>query len=678
MDAITLETSVSQLPYVGPIYAKKLERLGVLTINDLFYHLPFRYDNFTLMSSIQQLQVGETVSIIGLVESIKNIYTKNGKRLTEAKISDDTDSISIIWFNQPYLTRVIQSGLKYIFSGKVDWFGRKKSLISPQYELWEKGEHLHTGRLVPIYPETAGITSKWLRNRIGFLLKSYLNLMEDLLPAEIIKEYQFEGVREALSEIHFPRSLETAEKARERLAFEELFYLQLTSAFRKKTWQEETVGHIFKISQYKEKIVNFMNNLPFVLTNSQKRAVSEILGDLAYKYPMNRLLEGDVASGKTVVATIGMYLSFLNGFQSALMAPTEILAEQHYQTVSSLLTPLGVKVKLLTSSIKKDQKLITNNQKPDILIGTHSLLHENSEFKNLGLVVIDEQQRFGVEQRETLQKKGINPHLLTMTATPIPRTIALTLYGELDLSILDEMPQGRQKIKTWVVPEEKREDSYRWLEKNLKQAFIICPLIEDSETLQTVKAATSEYVKIKQIFNKYQVALLHGRLKSEEKKNILKDFREGKIAILVATPVVEVGIDIPNANIMVIEAADRFGLSQLHQLRGRVGRNNQEAYCFLFSQSNLPQTILRLKSLETHYSGPELAEIDLKLRGPGEITGTRQHGVLTLKAARFTDYDLLEKARLNAQKLLAKDDLIKYPKLKEVLKKRLPSITITN
>ncbi|HUS59761.1 MAG TPA: ATP-dependent DNA helicase RecG, partial [Nevskiaceae bacterium] len=443
------------------------------------------------------------------------------------------------------------------------------------------------------------------------------------------------------------------------------FLIQLASLKRKLTWQKQKLAYQFNIDQ--EKILKFSQNLPFELTSAQKRALREIFADLAKNTPMNRLLEGDVGSGKTVVAAAAIFVAYLNGIQSALMAPTEILANQHFKTLNQLLIPLGLKISLLTGGQKKTESNF------DLIIGTHALIHKRAKFKKLGLAIIDEQHRFGVEQRAKLIHQGKTPHVLTMTATPIPRTIALTLYSDLDLSVLDEMPPGRQKVKTWVVPPQKRKSAYQWIKKQIKatknQAFIVCPLIEESqhETLQAVRAVTSEFKKLKkEIFPDLKLGLLHGRLKSQEKRDILEKFKEGKLNILVSTPVVEVGIDIPQATIMMIEAAERFGLAQLHQLRGRVGRSNQQAYCLLFSEQLNEKTLKRLKALQQINIGMKLAEFDLQLRGPGEIYGTQQHGFTQLKVASFSDLPLIKKTKKAASQTMAKISL--YPSLQQKLK----------
>lgn len=657
---IKLNFPIEKLPFVGPTYAERLEKLEIKTIEDLINHFPFRYDDFSLISPISKLQVGETLTIKARVISIKNEYTRTGKRIQKAVVADDSGSIEIIWFNQPYLTRTFRVGETYQFSGKAEWFGRKIVLISPEYEkLSPNTQHptptIHTGRLVPIYPETYGISSKWLRTRIKSALQICGNQIEEFLPSETLNKESLTAEKEAIFQIHFPQNKLSAEKARLRLAFDELFLIQLACLLRKQEWQTKFSGNSFIINQ--KKILSFVEGLSFELTNAQKKASKEILTDLGKNQPMNRLLEGDVGSGKTVVAAIAMYAAFLNGFSSLFMAPTEILATQHYQTLTNLLSPFGIKVELITSSHKK--QLTINNQQLTVIVGTHALLYQDLP-KNVGLVVIDEQHRFGVEQRNQLVKKTSGdkiPHLLTMTATPIPRTIALTLYGDLDLSLLDEMPKGRIKVKTWVVPLQKRQSAYEWIRKHVKgteeQAFIICPLIEESETLTTVKAATKEFEHLsKEIFPDLRLGLLHGRMKSKEKDKVIESLRKGELDILVSTPVVEVGIDIPEATIMMIEGADRFGLAQLHQLRGRVGRSNLESYCLLFTETESSFVAKRLKFLEEKFLGVELAEIDLKIRGPGEIYGTKQHGFPNLRVASFTDLNLIERTRNSAISLL--------------------------
>lgn len=670
MPKVNQTSPVSTIPFVGPTYAKRLAKLGIETVEDLINHFPTRYEDYSLISPISKIQPGETVTIQGQIIEIKNVFTKYGKRLTRAEIADETSSIEVIWYNQVFLTKTLKNGLLVNLSGKAGNFNSKTVLVSPQYEiLRDSKKTIHTGRLVPIYPETYGISSKWLRSRLAPLLDATIPGIEEYLPDKIRSSNSLLPLKEAVYQIHFPDNQETAQMARERLAFDELFLIQLASQKRKIEWGKEVVGKKFLINQ--EKVLGLINSLPFTLTNGQRKAIREILSDLSLQKPMNRLLEGDVGSGKTVVAAIAMYIACLNNFKSALMAPTEILANQHFATIRALLKQFGIRVSLETSS----KKLASKEKNWDIIVGTHALLSKNLKLENLGLIVIDEQQRFGVAQRALLKEKGINPHLLTMTATPIPRTIALTLYGELDLSYLDELPIGRKSVKTWVVPNEKRQSAYQWIEKQItktgSQAFIICPLIEESDTLDSVRAVTKEYENLKKvIFPKIKIGLLHGRMKTKEKDKTLSDFRRGKTDLLVATPVVEVGLDIPNATIMMIEAAERFGLAQLHQLRGRVGRGKKQSFCLLFTENNSSGVLQRLKYLETRNVGAELAEIDLELRGPGEIYGTKQHGFLNLRIAKLTDTSLIEKTRTEAKRLLSDNpSLSGFPLLNNALKK---------
>lgn len=661
-------TPLQEVGLTYKLQAKKLERLGIRTIGDLLLHIPQRYEDLSLISPIRILQPGETVTIKGSVILAKNEYTRRRFRIQKVKVTDATGSIECIWFNQPFILKTIKMDSIVSVSGKVDYFGKILALLVKEYELIEtlSSPTTHTGRLVPIYPETRGLSSKWIRNRVKDLLSLASGELSEYLPPLIIQNHHLISFEKALQQIHFPESRETAQTARYRLSFDELFLTQLVSMLRRKEWEEKKVTHFFSIAPHKEKIQQFWKQLPFELTNAQKRAVREIFADLASATPMNRLLEGDVGSGKTVVSAIALYIAYLNRFQSAFMAPTEILAQQHYETICTLLTPLGVKVGLSTGS-----KKLKDKTKQNIYVGTHALLNTKLQFDNLGFVVIDEQQRFGVTQRSILREKGVNPHFLTMTATPIPRTIFLTLYGDLELSYLDEMPKGRKKIKTWLVPLQKREAAYEWIKKKIleknDQVFIICPFIEESETMTTVKAAVDEYEKLTHsVFSQFNVGLLHGKLKAKEKQETLLAFRNGKTHILVATPVVEVGIDIPNATIMLVEAAERFGLAQLHQLRGRVGRGVKESFCLLFTESKSPRTHQRLKYLEKSYVGAELAELDLKLRGPGEIYGTLQHGAPELKIASFSDFPLIEKARREAEKVFP--HLSSYPLLYQKVK----------
>lgn len=651
---MNLNSSVAEIPLIGAAYQKRLNKLEVKKIKDLIYHLPHKYLDYTKTSLITQTQIGDTVTLKAKVESIKNQYTRLGKKLQIAEVFDSSGQIMVIWFNQPYLIKSIYPGDLLSFSGKIDWFGRKKAIISPEYEKFIQGHiSLHTGRLVPIYPETYGVSSKWIRSRINYAYEATKSEFHEFLPQSILTSLELINLPDAIKFVHFPKSLAQAETGRKRLAFNELFFLQIQNLKRKFTWQKNETS--YRLIVAKKEIDNFIKTLPFSLTPSQQKTVDKILNDFTKNYPMNRLLEGDVGSGKTVVATIAAFVTFLNGYQSAYMVPTQILAEQHFNTLNSLLQPFKVRIKLLTSGVKKGDL-----GRSDIFIGTHSLIYNKLDFDKVAFVVIDEQHRFGVEQRTELvkkvQSKNLAPHVLTMTATPIPRTVALTFYGDLDLSTLKELPKGRQAITTWIVPPQKREKAYEWIKSKIisdqAQVFIICPLIEESqaETMKEVKNVTREFEKLKKVFKKLKLGLLHGRLKTKEKNEVLSDFRSRKIDILVSTPVVEVGIDIPNATIMVIEAAERFGLAQLHQLRGRVGRGHKKAYCLLFSETKSKKANTRLSALQKTISGFELAELDLKLRGPGEIFGVKQHGFPELKIASWQDTELIKKAKEVADK----------------------------
>lgn len=653
-----LDSPVTSIPFVGSHYAKKLEKLGISKIEDLVTHIPSRYLDFSKSSKIARSQIGETLTIKGEVVLMKNQYTKTGKKMQIATVSDNTGNITVVWFNQPFLIRVLYPGVKVSLAGKIDWFGRRKALISPEYEIEGKGTiNLHTGRLVPIYPETSGLSSKWLRSKILTAISGVINNSKEFLPESTLKNLNLNDLVTSFKKVHSPTSFKEAEKARERLAFNELLFLQLSSLQRKISW--EKTQSVYKLKFDSPTVKEFTDSLPFILTPSQVKAVEEILIDLKKDYPMNRLLEGDVGSGKTVVGAIASFISFINGYQSVFMAPTQILASQHYQTLSKLFHKFKVRTSLITSS---DTRLDLGRS--DIFVGTHALIHRKVPFEKVALVIIDEQHRFGVEQRAHLTQKvegsRFSPHVLTMTATPIPRTVALTVYGDLNLSTLKDMPKGRKKITTWIVPPVKRKKAYEWIGKKIKeestQAFVVCPLIEDSlvETLVSVKSATKVYEEVKKIFKGMSVGLLHGRLKPKEKDKAIEAFRKGEVNILVTTPVVEVGIDVPNATFMVIEGAERFGLAALHQLRGRVGRSGLKSYCLVITESRSKTVTSRLWALEKNLSGFELAELDLKLRGPGEIFGVKQSGFHDLKIATWGDTELIKQTRGVAEEAFRK------------------------
>ena len=662
---MNLNTPVSELPLVGPVYVSRLKRLDIDTIGDLLHHIPSRYLDFRAITEIRNVRPGDTVTIGGQITSMNNIYTKKGTKIQAAKIKDSTGEIDAVWFNQPFLARNLPEGTIVSLAGKVEWFGRKKALISPVYEtISENKKPLHTGRLVPIYPETSGISSKWLRGKIFFGYGRVQKNIEDNLPASTLKNLNLVGLSTAINSVHFPKTPEEIDDGKKRLAFDELLRIQLNSLWKKKKWEQNKASH--RLSVKIKDTSKFLKKLPFELTASQNDAVKEILDDLGKDSPMNRLLEGDVGSGKTVVAAIAAFACFLNEHQTVFMAPTQILAEQHFKTLKQMLSPFKVRISLVTSGgIKKDFG------RSDIFVGTHALIHKKLDFTNVALIVIDEQHKFGVRQRSKLVRKSGNksivPHILTMTATPIPRTIALTFYGDLDLSTLTELPKGRKPIKTWTIPPEKREAAYQWVGEQIAehqaQVFVIVPLIEESEseTMKQIKAATSEYESVKKIFPKLSVGLLHGKLKAKEKNKVIDSFKKGSIDILVSTPVVEVGIDVPAATIMLIEAAERFGLAQLHQLRGRIGRGDKESYCLLFAETKSPKVEARLNALKKTMSGFELAELDLRLRGPGEMFGTKQHGFPELRIASWQDSELIKTTKDLAHQVLKNPK--KYGKL---------------
>jgi ATP-dependent DNA helicase RecG len=675
---LQLDTSVQYIPGVGPKRAEILEKLEIHTAKDFLYHFPFRYNDFSIISPIASLQAGEMVTIKATVSSIKAFRTKTGKRMQQAIVSDETNKMTITWFNQEYLLRVIKPEHTYHFSGEVSWFGHMITMMSPVFEEDQISESLHTGRLVPVYHETEGVTSKWIRAKMRIVLDTLKEQLIDILPTQTQNTYNLISIQEALEEIHYPKNHESLEIAKKRLAFEELFLLHIQSYIRKYTWESQTKAYPLSIDP--EDLQKLITSLPYDLTIDQITTIKDIVSDLEKTVPMNRMVLGDVGAGKTIVAALASYIAYRSGKSTLLMAPTQILASQHAATFKELFSPLGIDITLITggpkeSSDVQELSLFRQTQKPIIAIGTHALLHENFSNHSIGLVIVDEQQRFGVHQRQILNEKddqGAIPHLLTMTATPIPRTIALTILGNLAISIIETMPKGRLPVKTWVVPKIKREGAYVWIKKQINtlgiQVFILCPFIDESDSIVSVKAATVEFeILKKQIFPDLKLALLHGRMKGKEKTEILNKFREKKYDILVSTPVVEVGVDIPYATIMMVEGADRFGLAQLHQLRGRVGRRELQSYCLLFTDSDDEGTITRLKAMERFQNGIELATFDLRIRGPGEVFGTRQHGIPNLKIASFFDMDLIEETKRAVTDITTQNpDLSSFPHLREI------------
>lgn len=697
-------TPIEELPKVGPVFAKRLKLLKIRTLGDLVFYFPRTYEDFANISKIKNIKPNENITIHGKLLEIGQERTWVKKMsITKALVQDDTATIEIIWFNQPYLSKSLKKGDELILSGKVS-IDKKGHLYlsSPIHEKLSLKETLHLGRIVPIYPETRGASSRLIRYILKPALLSIKNKIPETLPEKILTEVNLLSFREALYQIHFPDSFEMAKKAQERFSFENIFFISLFGAKKKMDFKKENAPSI-PINQ--AVLERFLNSLPFELTLGQKKSSDQILKDMERSYPMNRLLQGDVGSGKTAVAVIAAINAIKNKNQVVLMAPTEILAKQHFKTIFQLLKDFNINIGFLTGKedkyyskkLKNDtieisrKKMLekTEEGEIDILIGTHALIAPGKNkkksklktnkpkvlFKNLGLVVVDEQHRFGVAQRAALCAKHSDkiPHLLSMTATPIPRTLALTIWGDLDLSIINEMPKGRKKIITKIIDEKDRKEAYQFIEKEIKtgrQVFVICPRIEsseeDTENQMDIKAVKDEYQKLSQeVFPKLKIEMLHGKMTPKEKEKIMKDFKNKKFDILVSTSVIEVGIDVPNATVMMIEGADRFGLAQLHQFRGRVGRGDYQSYCFLLTTSGSGSTKERLKAMIKYDSGFELSEMDLKIRGPGDFIGVRQWGLPDFAFESLKNPKLIEKTKKIAEAILEQSpDLSKFPNLK--------------
>jgi ATP-dependent DNA helicase RecG len=664
---MTLKEPITTIKGVGAALAEKLRNLGVETVEDLLYFFPRKYDDFSQVVPIANLRPGK-VTIKATVESATGRHIRRGLHVTEAVISDKTGKTRAVWFNQSYRAAQLTKGEEFFFSGTYDLQRNRYVLQNPATEQI-KGHGVSTARIVPVYPETAGLKSHQIRKVLTELLP-LITMLPETLPPELIKSEGLLSINDALRSLHFPEKGEELTKAKERISFEEVLALMVASALNK---QDQAKLDGWKIPFDAAVAKQFTVGLPFALTNAQRMAAWEVIQDFESGQPMNRLLQGDVGSGKTVVAAMAAYVAAKAGLQTAFMAPTEILATQHATTLAALLEPFGIRVALLVGSTKPKAKqalkLHIASGDVDVAVGTHALIQKDSQFHKLGLVVIDEQHRFGVAQRAELLKSGHKmPHLLSMTATPIPRSLQLTLYGELEVSILNELPKGRQPISTKVVSPLARHTVYEQIDKQIaagRQAYVVCPVVADGANAE-LKSVETEYDRLmKSVFKHRRLGLLHGQLKADEKERMMRLFKEGQIDMLICTTVVEVGVDVPNATAMLIEGADRFGLAQLHQLRGRVGRGSEQSYCYLVP-TTAQAVSQRLRELEQSTDGFYLAEVDLQLRGPGEIYGRRQHGDLDLSFANLADTKLLKRVKNTADKLVAANtNLLQYKRLFE-------------
>jgi len=665
---MTISSPVTRLRGVGPTLEKGLAAIGINTVADLLNYYPRRWETYQSINRIQNIKPG-LVSFEAKVENVAMRRSNRHKRLTitEAILSDDTGTVRAVWFNQPYLAQTLIKGVNYRFRGNYEYKNGYISLASPSFE--KAGVDTNKEDIITIYPETKKITSVIIRKLVSQCL-DYINQLEDILPEEISQKHKLITFEQAIKFLHQPKDMHELELAKRRISFEEIFELVLTGLVIKQNIKTSPGAVIDYDAEAAKKFVDLLD---FELTAAQKKAAHKILEDINSDKPMNRMLEGDVGSGKTLVALMAAVMANNSGYQSAIMVPTEILARQHFFGAQNLLGKLGINVGLLISAMKKSEREEVlekiKNGEIDCVIGTHALISKGVEYKKLGLVVVDEQHRFGVNQRSTLKGKAeYMPHVLTMTATPIPRSLALVVYGDLDVSIIDELPPGRKPISTKLVKEIDRLHVYAHIDSLIsqgQQVYLVCPLINESDKLG-VKSVETEYkVLQKTVFKHRRIGMVHGKLKAEDKQHIMTEFKEGKLDMLLATSVIEVGVDVPNATIMIIEGAERFGLAALHQLRGRVGRGDKQSHCYLFSDSDNPATIKRLQALEKTNDGFRLAQIDLELRGPGEIYGTMQSGILDLRIADIYDHKLVSEVKEAAEAFINKHNLLEYPQLAE-------------
>ena len=667
-----LNTPIEEFPGVGQVRRRALEKLGLRTAEDLLRHFPRDYEDRTQLCSIAAAPEGESVCVCAMVaETPRLSRIRKGLDVTKVKVVDDITSMTVTFFNQSYVKDALRPGQSYVFYGKVEGYGRARQMTNPVFE--REGAARFTGRIMPVYSLTSGISNNFLAGLTQRAVEGCLEQVEETLPPALRQTHALASLSFSYQNIHFPATFEELALARRRLIFEELFYLSCGLAFLKKR-RSAGSGPVFSPCRPEE----FDALLPFTPTGAQRRAMDELAADTASGRPMNRLLQGDVGSGKTAVAAYGAFLAWKSGFQCALMAPTEILANQHFATLSALLGPAGIKVALLTGSMKaaEKKKVYTALEagEIDLVVGTHALLSEGVTFSRLGLVVTDEQHRFGVAQRAALAAKAaLHPHVLVMSATPIPRTLALIIYGDLDVSVLDELPPGRTPVATYLVGEDKRQRMYGFVRKLVgegRQAYIVCPMVEEGENAAAELKAVTAYANQLQAeeFPDLRVAFVHGKLKAKEKESVMDAFAAGQVDVLVSTTVIEVGVDVPNAALMIIENADRFGLSQLHQLRGRVGRGKHQSYCVLLSDNKNPETRERLKVMTRTTDGFRISEEDLRARGPGDFFGKRQHGLPQLRVADLAgDMRVLKEAQDAAEALLTADPALKKTENRQVL-----------
>jgi len=667
-----LKKPIQHIKGIGQSRAMLFNKLGIFTIGDMITYYPRDYEDRGIFKTIVQMVDGESCSFEGVIASkVTESKPRRGLTIQKVSIRDDTGTIVAVWFNQSYLKNTFKTGERYFFFGKIN---RKHKYIEVQNPVYEKADcdnKKNTCRIVPVYPATAKLTQNVIRGAIENALELVSGKIDDCLPQYIRNKYRLSEVNYSVHNIHFPKSAEDFQMARYRLVFEELFLLQLGLLNIRNSLENTKKGIRFKKI---DEMQQFIESIPFKLTNAQMKVFCEIEKDMESDKVMNRLVQGDVGSGKTIVAVLAMFKAVKSGYQAALMVPTEILAEQHFKSINSLVSGFGIRVALLTGSLTKSKKQKILEQikagSVDIVIGTHALIEENVTFDRLGLVITDEQHRFGVRQRNTLSKKGNNPDMLVMTATPIPRTLALILYGDLDISVINELPPGRKPVKTYTVDNSMRERINNFIRKKVsegQQVYIVCPLVEDSEAIDA-KSAVKTAEDIANYFSDLRVGLIHGKMKQADKEAVMSKFVEGNLDILVSTTVIEVGVNVPNATVMVIENAERFGLAQLHQLRGRVGRGSSQSYCILYNENKTQVSRERMKVMEKTNDGFVISEKDLELRGPGDFFGTRQHGLPELKIANlYKDMEILKAAQEAALEILSKD---RYLENEEHLKLR--------